>query len=217
MQKYDILFIADEVVTGFGRLGHFFSSEKVFGIIPDIITTAKGITSGYMPLGALMISDRLMEDVRKESTLLFHGFTYSGHPACCAAALKNIEILKRDKILEHVKSIGPYFLNQLESLKKIEIVGDVRGKGLMAGIECVISKKSKDPLILDKAIGARIDEESLKLGLIIRPIYHVCVLSPALIIQKKQIDDLVQKLQLSINKAMHQVKDEGLWSESNNE
>ena len=216
-KKYDILFIADEVVTGFGRLGHFFSSEKVFGIIPDIITTAKGITSGYMPLGALMISDRLMEDVRKESTLLFHGFTYSGHPACCAAALKNIEILKRDKILEHVKSIGPYFLNQLESLKKIEIVGDVRGKGLMAGIECVISKKSKDPLILDKAIGARIDEESLKLGLIIRPIYHVCVLSPALIIQKKQIDDLVQKLQLSINKAMYQVKDEGLWSESNNE
>ena len=87
----------------------------------------------------------------------------------------------------------------------------------MAGIECVISKKSKDPLILDKAIGARIDEESLKLGLIIRPIYHVCVLSPALIIQKKQIDDLVQKLQLSITRAMNQVEAEGLWSKSNNE
>ena len=87
----------------------------------------------------------------------------------------------------------------------------------MAGIECVIDKESRNPLILDKAIGSRIDEESLKLGLIIRPIYHICVLSPALIIQKKQIDDLVQKLQLSINKAMNQVKDEGLWSESNNE
>ena len=216
-KKYDILFIADEVVTAFGRLGYFFSSEKVFGITPDIITTAKGITSGYMPLGALIISDRLLEEVRKESTLLFHGFTYSGHPACCAAALKNIEIIKRDKILEHVRSISPYFIEELKKLIKIPIVGDVRGKGLMAGIECVINKESKDPLILDKAIGARIDEESLKLGLIIRPIYHICVLSPALIIQKKQIDDLVQKLKISITNAMNQVEAEGLWSQSNNE
>ena len=216
-KKYDILFISDEVVTAFGRLGHFFSSEKIFGIVPDIITTAKGITSGYMPLGAVMISDRLMEDVKKESTLLFHGFTYSGHPACCAAAIKNIEIIKRDKILDHVNSISPYFFNQLEKLYDIPIVGDVRGKGLMAGIECVINKESKDPLILDKAIGSRIDEESLKLGLIIRPIYHICVLSPALIIQKKQIDDLVQKLQQSITSAMNQVESEGLWSKSNNE
>ena len=216
-KKYDILFISDEVVTAFGRLGHFFSSEKIFGIVPDIITTAKGITSGYMPLGAVMISDRLMEDVKKESTLLFHGFTYSGHPACCAAAIKNIEIIKRDKILDHVNSISPYFFNQLETLYDIPIVGDVRGKGLMAGIECVINKESKDPLILDKAIGSRIDEESLKIGLIIRPIYHICVLSPALIIQKKQIDDLVQKLQQSITSAMNQVESEGLWSKSNNE
>ena len=211
-KKYDILFIADEVVTGFGRLGHFFASEKVFGIIPDIITTAKGITSGYMPLGALMISNRLMEDVRKESTLLFHGFTYSGHPACCAAALKNIEILKRDKILEHVRSIEPYFLNQLKTLRDIPIVGDVCGKGLMAGIECVIDKKSKNPLVLDKAIAARIDEESLKLGLIIRPIYHICVLSPALIIQKNQIDDLAQKLKKAIANAMEKLEVEDLWS-----
>ena len=170
-----------------------------------------------MPLGAVMISDRLMEDVKKESTLLFHGFTYSGHPACCAASIKNIEIIKRDKILDHVNSISPYFFNQLETLYDIPIVGDVRGKGLMAGIECVINKESKDPLILDKAIGSRIDEESLKIGLIIRPIYHICVLSPALIIQKKQIDDLVQKLQQSITSAMNQVESEGLWSKSNNE
>ena len=205
------------MVTAFGRLGHFFSSEKIFGITPDIITTAKGITSGYMPLGALIISDRLMEQVRKESTLLFHGFTYSGHPACCAAALKNIEIMKRDKILDHVKSISPYFMDKLKNLNDIPIVGDVRGMGLMAGIECVIDKESKDPLTLDKAIGSRIDQESLKLGLIIRPLYHICVLSPALIINKNQIDDLVQKLQLSINKAMNQIKDEGLWVKSNNE
>ena len=211
-KKYDILFISDEVVTGFGRLGHFFSSEKIFGVIPDIITTAKGITSGYMPLGALMISDSLMEDIKHESTILFHGFTYSGHPACCTAALKNIEILKRDKILENVKNLEPYFFNQLEKLYNIPIVGDVRGKGLMAGIECVINKNSKNPLVLDKAIASRIDEESLKLGLIIRPIYHICVLSPALIITKKQIDDLVDKLFKAITNATKKLEEEGLWS-----
>jgi len=211
-KKYDILYISDEVVTSFGRLGYFFSSKEVFGIIPDIITTAKGITSGYMPLGAVLFSDRLMEDVKKESSLFFHGYTYSGHPACCIAALKNIEIIKRDKILEHVKSISPYFQKQLQSLINIPIVGDVRGKGLMTGIECVINKDSKEALVLDQAIGNRIDEESLKLGLIIRPIYHVCVLSPALIITKNQIDDLVTKLYLAIENAMKKVESEGLWT-----
>jgi len=211
-KKYDILYISDEVVTSFGRLGYFFSSKEVFGIIPDIITTAKGITSGYLPLGAVLFSDKLMEDVKKESTFFFHGYTYSGHPACCAAALKNIEIIKRDKILEHVREIAPYFHLQLQKLNQIPIVGDIRGKGLMAGVECVINKDSKEALILDQAIGARIDEESLKLGLIIRPIYHICVLSPALIITKSQIDDLVTKLYLAIKNAMKKVESEGLWT-----
>jgi len=211
-KKYEILYISDEVVTGFGRLGHFFSSEKEFGIIPDIITTAKGITSGYIPLGAVLISDRLIKNISKESSLFFHGYTYSGHPASCAAALKNIEIIKRDKILEHVKNVGPYFQKKLKKLYEIPIVGDVRGIGLMAGIECVIDKNSKNPLILDKAIASRIDEESLKLGLIIRPIYHICVLSPALIITKDQINDLIDKLYEAITNAKNNLEKEGLWS-----
>ncbi len=211
-KKYDVLYIADEVVTGFGRLGYFFSSQEEFGIIPDIITTAKGITSGYIPLGAVLISDKLIKNISKESSMFFHGFTYSGHPASCAAALKNIEILKRDKILEHVIEIAPYFHDKLQELYKIPIVGDVRGMGLMAGVECVIDKKSKNPLVLDQAIASRIDEESLKLGLIIRPIYHICVLSPALIITKEQIDDLVNKLFQAIKKATIKLEEEGLWS-----
>ena len=210
-KKYDVLFISDEVVTGFGRLGHFFASEKIFGVIPDIITCAKGITSGYMPLGAVLFSDKLLSNIKKESALFFHGYTYSGHPASCAAALKNIEIIKRDKILEHVQEIEPYFHNKLENLYELPIVGDVRGKGLMAGIECVINKDSKEALILDKAIGSRIDEESIKLGLIIRPLYHICVLSPALIITKSQIDELVEKLYSAINNSLEQLKEEGLW------
>ena len=211
-KKYDVLYIADEVVTGFGRLGYFFSSQEEFGIIPDIITTAKGITSGYIPLGAVLISDKLIKNISKESSMFFHGFTYSGHPASCAAALKNIEILKRDKILEHVIEIAPYFHDKLQELYKIPIVGDVRGMGLMAGVECVIDKKSKNPLVLDQAIASRIDQESLKLGLIIRPIYHICVLSPALIITKEQIDDLVDKLFQAITNATKKLEEEGLWS-----
>ena len=211
-KKHDILYISDEVVTGFGRLGHFFCSQEEFGIIPDIITSAKGITSGYIPLGAVLISDRLMKSISKDSSLFFHGFTYSGHPVSCAAALKNIEIIKRDKILDHVKNIAPYFHQKLKTLYEIPIVGDVRGMGLMAGIECVIDKDSKNPLILDQAIASRIDEESLKLGLIIRPIYHICVLSPALIIQKEQVDDLVDMLYQAISNATKKLEKEGLWS-----
>ena len=211
-KKHDVLYISDEVVTGFGRLGHFFCSQEKFGIIPDIITSAKGITSGYIPLGAVLISDRLMKDISKDSSSFFHGFTYSGHPVSCAAALKNIEIIKRDKILDHVKNIAPYFHQKLKTLYSLPIVGDVRGMGLMAGIECVIDKDSKNPLILDLAIASRIDEESLKLGLIIRPIYHICVLSPALIITKEQIDDLVDKLHQAISNATKKLEIEGLWS-----
>ena len=211
-KKHDVLYISDEVVTGFGRLGHFFCSQEEFGIIPDIITSAKGITSGYIPLGAVLISDKLMKDISKDSSSFFHGFTYSGHPVSCAAALKNIEIIKRDKILDHVKNIAPYFHQKLRTLYSLPIVGDVRGMGLMAGIECVIDKDSKNPLILDLAIASRIDEESIKLGLIIRPIYHICVLSPALIIQKEQIDDLVDKLHQAISNATKKLEIEGLWS-----
>jgi len=211
-KKHDILYISDEVVTGFGRLGHFFCSQEEFGIIPDIITSAKGITSGYIPLGAVLISDKLMKNISKDSSSFFHGFTYSGHPVSCAAALKNIEIIKRDKILDHVKNIAPYFHQKLKTLYSLPIVGDVRGMGLMAGIECVIDKDSKNPLILDLAIASRIDEESLKLGLIIRPIYHICVLSPALIIQKEQVDDLVDKLYQAISNATKKLEIEGLWS-----
>ena len=211
-KKHDVLYISDEVVTGFGRLGHFFCSQEEFDIIPDIITSAKGITSGYIPLGAVLISDKLMKDISKDSSSFFHGFTYSGHPVSCAAALKNIEIIKRDKILDHVKNIAPYFHQKLRTLYSLPIVGDVRGMGLMAGIECVIDKDSKNPLILDLAIASRIDEESLKLGLIIRPLYHICVLSPALIIQKEQVDDLVDKLHQAISNATKKLEIEGLWS-----
>ena len=110
-RKYEVLYVSDEVVTGFGRLGHMLASEPVFELTPDIITCAKGITSGYAPLGATLISDAIYEVIRKpknkKNRSFGHGFTYSGHALCCAASLKNIEILERERICEHVREVGP--------------------------------------------------------------------------------------------------------------
>ena len=197
--KIDFEFSSIPLNNGY-ILPHTDGGNKLLGFVIPIIDNEK-------------IYDAMMDAAPKGAIEFFHGYTYSGHPACCAAALKNIEIIKRDKILEHVQEIEPYFHNKLQKLYELPIVGDVRGKGLMAGIECVINKDSKEALILDKAIGSRIDEESIKLGLIIRPLYHICVLSPALIITKSQIDDLVEKLFTAIQNSLQQLKAEGLWKD----
>ncbi|MDH3475974.1 MAG: aminotransferase [Rhodospirillales bacterium] len=213
-RKHDVLYISDEVVTAFGRLGHMFASEAVFGIVPDIITCAKGLTSGYLPLGAALISDRVLERVsgpKAKGAVFSNGFTYSGHPVACAAALKNIEIIERENLLEHAREVGPYFQERLGELEEIPIVGDVRGEGLMACVECVISRESQDPLLLDKEIGNRIDQHCQRLGLIVRPLINMCVMSPPLVITKPQIDDLVGILRRGIELAMAEVEAEGLW------
>ena len=205
---------SDEVVTAFGRLGHWFASEDVFDMVPDIVTTAKGLTSGYVPMGAVLISDNLMEQVRAADdtgAVFSNGFTYSGHPVSAAAALKNIEIIERDGLLEHVREVSPYFQARLRELHDIPIVGDVRGMGLMACVECVISQESKEALKLDYEIGNRIDEHCQELGLIVRPLINMCVMSPPLVITKEQIDRLVERLREGILRAQKDVQKEGVW------
>ena len=133
-RRHDVLYISDEVVTGFGRLGHMFASEHVFDIVPDMITCAKGLTSGYVPLGALLISDRLLEEIRgdeEHQAFFSNGFTYSGHPVSCAAAIANIDIMERENMLEHALDVGPYFQEQLKTLEELPLVAEVRGMGLM--------------------------------------------------------------------------------------
>ena len=214
--KYDVVYISDEVVTAFGRLGHFFASKDVFDIEPDIITCAKGITSGYQPLGAFLVSDRLIESIQRvDSGAYFsNGFTYSGHPVACAAALKNIEIIERENILQHVRDTAPYFQQQLQTLRDLPIVSDVRGVGLMACVECDINKGRQKTLSLDYEIGNRIDQHCQRLGLLVRPIINMCVMSPPLIITKDQIDEMVGKLRQGIQMAMQDVEKDGLWSNS---
>jgi adenosylmethionine-8-amino-7-oxononanoate aminotransferase len=215
-RKHDVLYISDEVVTGFGRLGHFFASEAVFDIVPDIITSAKGLTSGYVPMGAFFVSDRLLEEIggeEAEGSVFSNGFTYSGHPVAAAAALKNIEIMERENMMEHVRDVGPYFQERLQELRDLPIVGDVRGMGLMACVECVISEDSKDPLMLDYEVGNRIDKHCQSLGLIVRPAINMCVMSPPLPITRAQIDELVGILRKGIELTTVDLRKEELWSD----
>ena len=215
-RRHDVLYISDEVVTAFGRLGHMFASDTVFGIVPDIITCAKGITSGYIPLGAVLISDRLIREVgdnEARGATFANGFTYSGHPVACAAALKNMDIIEEEDLLEHVRRIGPYFQERLRTLEELPIVGEVRGMGLMACVECVTSKETRMPLTMAYDIGNRIDAHCQAMGLIVRPIINMCVISPPLIINKEQIDTLVNILRRGIEKATADIRREGLWKE----
>jgi len=213
-RKYDVIYISDEVVTGFGRLGQIFASEAEYGIVPDILTCAKGLTSGYVPLGATLIADHLLEPLmagRVKDAVFTNGFTYSGHPVSCAAALKNLEIIEREGILEHVRRVGPYFQEKLRALSDLAIVGDVRGSHLMAGIECVADKATKVPLAPEIGVGKRIDAHCQRRGLILRPIGHLCVLSPPLTIREPEIDRIAAIIGESIEATMAELRAEGLW------
>ncbi|HEX3318844.1 MAG TPA: aspartate aminotransferase family protein [Solirubrobacteraceae bacterium] len=141
--EYDVLFISDEVICSWGRLGEWFGCER-YGYQPDIITTAKGITSAYAPMGAAIVSDRIAEPFMEGTNSFLHGFTFGGHPICAAVAMANIDVFEREGLLDHVRSHEPAFHDMLRSLGDIPIVGDVRGAGYFAGIELVKDRATKE-------------------------------------------------------------------------
>lgn len=211
-RQNDILFISDEVVTGFGRLGEVFASRDVFDIEPDIITFAKGVTSGYFPLGGMVVSSRLFGEIRnsgENDAMYEHGLTYSSHPVGCAVALKNLELLEGG-ILDHVRQITPFFQEQLRSLQDLPLVAEVRGKGLMACIECLADTKAGRQEI-DSDIGKRIDAHCQERGLLVRPLVNMCVMSPPLIINREQIIEMVEILRYGISQTAKDLRAEGLW------
>lgn len=209
-QRHDILFIADEVVTAFGRLGHWFASEAEFGVVPDMITCAKGLTSGYLPLGALIFSDRIWEAMAAKGERWFtSGFTYSGHPVSCAAALKSIEIIEREGLLENAAVVGDYFLDRLQGLEALPLVGQVRGRRLMVCVENVASKLTKEPLPDGVNESKRISDAAEAMGLMVRPIGHLNVMSPPLTITKGQVDFVVETLERAIRRVTDELVREG--------
>ena len=213
-RKYDVLYIHDEVITAFGRLGHMFASEDVYGVTPDIINVAKGITSGYQPLAATIISDGLFDvisDSGKDAPFA-QGYTYTGHPVCCAAALTNLDILEREQICEHVRDdIGPYFEEKFATLADSPLVGDARGHSSIFCLEHVADKDSKETLPIDVEVGQRIANAARQRGLIVRGVGNLVVISPPLIIEREHIDTIGNVLHECEQAVAEDLLREGLW------
>ena len=185
-QRHSILFVADEVITGFGRLGAWFASS-LWDLNPDFMTVAKGITSGYLPLGASLIKDEVA-DVLLRGGYLAHGYTYTGHPTSCAAALANLDILENEKLIEKTHEVtGPYFQARLQGLSSHPAVGQVRGLGLIGAVELIPKKDAPQTLL-----GPRAHQLGREEGVIIRGIRNIIAMAPPLVITEKEIDKLVQ-------------------------
>jgi putrescine aminotransferase len=212
----DILFVADEVVTAFCRLGEWFVSDSLYDCQPDILVSAKGISSGYIPLGATIISDEIYAEIARpqvEGGVLSMGFTYSGHAVACAAALKNIEIMERENLCQHVRDTGPALLRELQALNDLPIVGDVRGSHFMVGIELVADKESKTGFDANVGSAQRVFKRCLNRGLIVRPVGNVIVLSPPLIFTEQHCKQVAATLYESINETAAELKVAGLVRE----
>ena len=192
-REYGILFVADEVITAFGRLGVWFASER-WGLQPDLICTAKGLSSGYLPIGAVLVSDAIAETMH-DAGYLAHGFTYSGHPATCAAALANLKILEDEQIVPYVAdTIGPYFQAKLRSFADHPAVGEVRGLDLIGAIEL------RDPHgRASGPLGPWLAGKVRERGVIVRGIRDLIALSPPLVITPSEVDEMFDAVGAVLN------------------
>ncbi len=198
-KENDILLIADEVITGFGRLGEWFGSTH-FSIEPDLMSFAKGVTSGYLPLGGVLISDRVANVIIDNGGEFAHGFTFSGHPVACAVALANIRILRDHGIVERVKNEkAPYFQRQWSTLENHPIIGEARSAGLVGALEIVSDKSQRARFPKSQKAGDRCRDFCFDNGLVMRAVGDSMIVSPPLIIENDQIDELVEKAHRSLD------------------
>ena len=212
LERYDIAFIADEVITGFGRLGTMFGSQAL-GIRPDTVSLAKAITSGYVPMGAVTVTEPVYEALVAESGkigLFGHGFTYSGHPLACAVALKAIEIYERDDIVGHVQRVAPVFQTRLRALADHPLVGEARGLGLIGAVELVQDKAAKQSFDPSIGLGAKAVAFAAEEGLLCRAVGGDSIgLCPPLVINGAEINELFDALQRALDRAHAWARSEG--------
>jgi putrescine aminotransferase len=191
--EYGILLVADEVITGFGRLGHWFGSQH-YGIRPDLMPFAKGVTSGYQPLGGVMVNDRVADVLVAKGGEFFHGFTYSGHPVACAVASAALEVMRREKIVEHVRdAVAPAFASRLQRLADHPLVGEVRTAGLIGGVELVPRKDSRQRFARELKAGERCRDFCIEEGVVMRAVGDTMIVAPPFVTTDAQLDELVEK------------------------
>jgi hypothetical protein len=204
--EYDVLYVSDETICAYGRIGDYFATKR-YGVQPDIITSAKGLTSGYAPLGAMIVSDRLFEPFRHGQNYFAHGYTWGGHPVAAAVAMANLDIFEREGINEHVRENEGAFRATLEKLSDLPIVGDVRGDGYFYGIELVKDKATKETFDDDES-------ERLLRGFLSKALFDaglycraddrgdpVIQLAPPLIVGQKEFDDIERTLRSVLTEA----------------
>ena len=191
-EEYGILLISDEVITGFGRLGEWFGADY-YGTRPDFMTFAKGVTSGYLPLGGVFVSDRVAGVLIDKGGEFYHGYTYSGHPAACAVAIENIRILQRENLIERVKNdIGPYFQAGWKKLGEHPLVGEARVVGLMGALELVRDKATLERFEEKLGAGTICRDLFVNNGLVMRAVGDTMVAAPPLVISHEEVDELVE-------------------------
>ena len=199
-RKHDVLLVVDEVITGFGRTGHWFASEY-YGLKPDLMILAKGITSGYLPLSAVMVGHRVADTLIAEGGEFFHGFTYSGHPVACAVALENLAILEREQLVEKVRDdTGPYLARRLAELHDHPIVGETRSLGLVGAVElCADPATRRHFEPLGKA-GGICRDHCFESDVILRAVRDAMIVSPPLTAERAHIDTMVDTLRTCIDR-----------------
>jgi putrescine aminotransferase len=189
VDKYGILFLADEVITGFGRLGTWFASQY-YGIKPDLITFAKAVTSGYIPLSGVIVGDKIADALMAHPDDFHHGYTFSGHPVACAVALRNIEIMEQERLVPRVKEVtGPALAKMLAKFKDHPLVGEVRSIGLLGAIELVADKRTRRRFAEPGRVGLICRDHFFREGFIMRHVFDTMVTAPPLIWTQEQFDE----------------------------
>ena len=206
-RKYGILLWADEVITGWGRTGNWFGSQT-YGITPDIITMAKGMSSGYLPISAVALGGDIADTIAKNDAEMVHGFTYSGHPVSCAVALKNIEILERDGLVGGAsKDRMEYFQESIKTLADHPLVAEVRSVGWLGAIELAEDKVTRKAFDSALDVGFRCREHCFNGGLVMRAVGDTMIICPPLVISKAEIDELVTKARIALDLTQKEIAD----------
>lgn len=208
--RYGILLISDEVICGFGRTGRWFGCER-YGTRPDLMSLAKALSSGYLPIGGVMVGDRVARTLIGKGGEFAHGFTYSAHPVCSAVALANLEILQRERIVDYVRdTAGPYLQRRWRELADHPLVGEARGVGLLGALELVRRKQPREWFEPRGKVGERCRDISIRNGLVMRATRDTMIIAPPLVITPAQIDELIDKARRTLDDTLDELRRAGL-------